>query len=246
MSDRPLAEDWWLASDGKWYPPQSMTGQPPPPTGEVSSSIGRRYVPFGLTGTLMGFFITAAVLYGVGAVLYLGTWGLWRDFDSGGSTTFSDVLDLASAGDGMVGFGLITALVIAVLIIIWCNLSYKAASSRGASGQAWSSGWAVGGWFIPLANLAIPKLVINEIDRMSNEQLIEPITGSWHDAKRTAISDWWWVFFVAGAIASAVGDAMSAENIDFLWASAVGYGIWSVGAVLGGITVLKVGKRLRA
>ena len=248
MSDRPLSEDWWLASDGKWYPPQSLTQQPPPPPpiGGVTTSASRSYLSFGLTGTLMGFFITTAVLYGVGAVFYLGTWALWRDFDSGGSTAFSDVLDLASAGDLMVGFGVITSLVIAVLIVIWSNLSYKAASSRGAVGQAWSSGWAVGGWFIPFANLVIPKLVINEIDRMSNEQLIEPIAGSWRDAKRTAISDWWWVFFVAGLIASSVGDVMSDENIDYLWASAVGYGIWSVGAVLGGITVMKIGKRLRA
>ncbi len=28
MSDRPQGDEWWLASDGKWYPPQS---RPPPP-----------------------------------------------------------------------------------------------------------------------------------------------------------------------------------------------------------------------
>ena len=31
MSDIQQAPDWWQASDGKWYPPQSQTLPPPPP-----------------------------------------------------------------------------------------------------------------------------------------------------------------------------------------------------------------------
>lgn len=28
MSDQQLGEDWWLASDGKWYPPQPPVAPP--------------------------------------------------------------------------------------------------------------------------------------------------------------------------------------------------------------------------
>lgn len=31
MSDKPQGDDWWLASDGQWYPPQSRSGPAPPP-----------------------------------------------------------------------------------------------------------------------------------------------------------------------------------------------------------------------
>lgn len=31
MSDTSQGEGWWLASDGKWYPPESATHLPPPP-----------------------------------------------------------------------------------------------------------------------------------------------------------------------------------------------------------------------
>jgi hypothetical protein len=31
MSDTSQGERWWLASDGKWYPPESATHLPPPP-----------------------------------------------------------------------------------------------------------------------------------------------------------------------------------------------------------------------
>ncbi len=30
MSDASQGEGWWLASDGKWYPPESATTPPPP------------------------------------------------------------------------------------------------------------------------------------------------------------------------------------------------------------------------
>lgn len=35
MSDTPQGEGWWLASDGKWYPPETAPGyqQPPPAPG---------------------------------------------------------------------------------------------------------------------------------------------------------------------------------------------------------------------
>ncbi len=62
----------------------------------------------------------------------------------------------------------------AVLLMVWLNLAYKAGQSRGAIDRTWSSGWTVGAWFIPFANLAIPKLVVNEVDRMSRLELTEP------------------------------------------------------------------------
>jgi hypothetical protein len=31
MSNTSQGHGWWLASDGKWYPPEAWTGPPPPP-----------------------------------------------------------------------------------------------------------------------------------------------------------------------------------------------------------------------
>ena len=33
----------------------------------------------------------------------------------------------------------------------------------GIQGLGWGPGWAIGGWFIPLANLVIPKLVVDTV-----------------------------------------------------------------------------------
>lgn len=263
MSDRPQGDDWWLASDGKWYPPQSRSMAPPPPQepapvpaapygapmpaqqyGQpVPPSGGRRFVSGGLTGTLFGFQLATGVLAVIAGTLYFATYGLWLDFREGGDTRLVDVVDLANVSDGAAGIALISGLVVFILLVIWLNHAYKAAAFRGAESQAWSSGWAVGGWFIPLANFVIPKLVINEVDRMSRPELVEPIGTTWRSQRRTTVSDLWWVFYIAGIIVSQVGTAI--DDVEALWIEALGYMIIGTGFILGAVTIRTIGQRLR-
>ncbi|MGA2303938.1 MAG: DUF4190 domain-containing protein [Acidimicrobiales bacterium] len=45
MSETSQGHGWWLASDGKWYPPEAWTG-PPPQTGQA---------PYAVTGYPAGY-----------------------------------------------------------------------------------------------------------------------------------------------------------------------------------------------
>lgn len=49
MSDTQQGSDWWMASDGKWYPPTQQPGpaQPPPPAGGLHAPHGQPPVPPG-------------------------------------------------------------------------------------------------------------------------------------------------------------------------------------------------------
>ena len=53
MSTTSQGPGWWLASDGKWYPPELWTG--PSIQGPAGSTAGNPYAPFTLptlpTGT---------------------------------------------------------------------------------------------------------------------------------------------------------------------------------------------------
>ena len=44
MSDTSQGHGWWLASDGKWYPPEAWTG-PPPQTGQAPYQSPVSYQP---------------------------------------------------------------------------------------------------------------------------------------------------------------------------------------------------------
>jgi hypothetical protein len=63
---------------------------------------------------------------------------------------------------------LVAAFVFALTGLAFLQWRYRARRGLdrlGATGLTWRPGWAIGGWFIPIANLVIPLLVVNEIDR---------------------------------------------------------------------------------
>ena len=137
-------------------------------------------------------------------------------------------------------------LVSGILMIVWTNQAYKAAEARGAIGRRWSSGWAVGAWFIPFANLVIPKLVINEIDRMADERLEEPIGTAWQQSRRSPLSDWWWGLYVAGSLLMG-GASNGADEYAGGWLAATGVGflVLASAGVLGAIFLRSLGRRLQ-
>jgi len=106
MSDTQAGPGWWLASDGKWYPPEqhaSATAPPPPPTVAPPS---RGVVPDRrATWLVLGRAIAASV----GALMP------WATVDIG-------IASMSKAGTS--GDGIIT-LCIAVVVIILGSFGYQ-------------------------------------------------------------------------------------------------------------------------
>ena len=83
-TDPQPGPDWWLASDGKWYPPEShpnhpapLPPPPPPPTAYVPPSANPRYmrgsdnVPEAVSRGSRGRFSKRALLTIAGCILYI-------------------------------------------------------------------------------------------------------------------------------------------------------------------------------
>ena len=79
MSDTSMGQGWWLASDGRWYPPQSAPGTPPPPPtaypGGTVAAPGYAYTSTPARG-MNGMAIASMVLgilwiYWIGSILAL-------------------------------------------------------------------------------------------------------------------------------------------------------------------------------
>ncbi|MBK5223528.1 MAG: hypothetical protein JJE52_11775 [Acidimicrobiia bacterium] len=63
MSDVSNGPDWWLASDGKWYPPQSVsTAPPPPPTPAAPTPVGNGMA---VAGLVLGVIAVALAILGM-------------------------------------------------------------------------------------------------------------------------------------------------------------------------------------
>lgn len=110
----------------------------------------------------------------------------------------------------------LVALVIAVLFIVWMWRAAKNNEALGRDNPRLGSGWAIGGWFIPLANLVIPVLVLQDLWRGSAAQIPRGDM-RWRITDRSALVGWWWAALVVSIPRlSSGGDGTSTSELDDL------------------------------
>jgi Domain of unknown function (DUF4328) len=116
------------------------------------------------------------------------------DFDDFSTfARYDEWRDAHDAAGSAMGWILILAIPIFVVLII---LMYRASTNTVlwiAGRPRWAPGWTIGGWFIPLAWFVIPCLVMCEIWRRSTPSGVKP---------GIARVVWWWVLFAVGFVAS--------------------------------------------
>lgn len=146
----------------------------------------------------------------------VATWNEIGAFDEfrrvGTESSIVAVAEAEQLSEGFVSFVLYIAVASGVLTIVWWYRAYRAVLGSEPVGNRWSPGWAVGGWFIPFVNLVIPKLVLDEIDRIS--QAVHAGTTSWRTRARTSLTGWWWGLWVGGLILGLYGATLVAQQLD--------------------------------
>jgi hypothetical protein len=123
-----------------------------------------------------------------------------EDFKAG---DFSDILQRANDADdfvsGSAAFYGLTQLAIVVLFIIW---QFRAAKNNEALYRPrprFTPGWSIGGWFIPVANLVIPLLIVQDLWRGAT-----PSTPRGDPRWRSARGSWlvgvWWAAWLVSLL----------------------------------------------
>lgn len=173
----------------------------------------------------------------------------WLDRE--GQVLLGAALRAEERADTVAGLAFLAGFVLWILLIVWGNKAYHDVRSRGATGMSWSPGWAVGGWFIPLGNAIIPKLVLGEVDRMSHPDAAPaPIGDRWRGLRVIAAGTWWWVLTVVGLVAVTGGISLTEDSVtwdDFssgIWVASAGWVLVAVGQVFGFRYVTTLGERI--
>ncbi len=107
-----------------------------------------------------------------------------------------------------VAFGLI-ALALAPCFITWLWRAAKNQQALGRAPERFGSGWAIGGWFIPLANFVIPVLVVQDLWRGA-DAAIAADDPRWRIAERSWLVGWWWGLFL---VPLAIGTGSDARGV---------------------------------
>jgi hypothetical protein len=249
-----IAPDWWLASDGRWYPPRTATI----PIQLVTEPSAAPTVSKGLSGTLQGFLWAIGALSAVLAVLSLvGLAAFNRYWEARpGSLAEAEADDNLDAVDSAINnFGGLVGtvgLVIFVLMVIWSYQTHRATQILCRGTRSWSPGWSIGGWFIPFANAVIPKLVLNETEKIALAPRTGGMVGEDWRKRPTSVAGWlWWVFFVAGATVFVYGygafddpeGTASSWRVGY-WLTAAGSAALAASGIFGAVFVRRIGRAL--
>ena len=116
MSDQSQGPGWWMASDGKWYPPESDPAPPPP--GQFAAPFQPAYVQRSTNGMAIASMVLGIVwIYGIGSILAL-VFGYMARKQIAESQGTQQGGGMATAGIvlGWIGVGILAAVVVVAII----------------------------------------------------------------------------------------------------------------------------------
>lgn len=128
---------------------------------------------------------------------------------------------------------LVLFVAVAVFAIAWLLRARRNVDAYGGTHQHYGAGWAVGGWFVPVANLWIPVRVVRDVVRGS-------VLDSPGDERRdTAVVAAWWAALVASTVLDLVS-VRRPETHGGLALNAAGRATEALAAVLFALVVRRV------
>ena len=99
-----------------------------------------------------------------------------------------------------------------VLMLVWMKKAHGATQRLWRGPRKWASGWTIGGWFIPFANFVIPKLVLNEIERIAKAPRWNgAVDDRWRHESTSTLGWLWWIGLSIGIIANGIGMGLADE-----------------------------------
>ena len=149
---------------------------------------------------------------------FFSAWVVWL-FETGKLTAFFSEGSPGSALALVGAIGGAVTLLWVLNVVFFCMWMHRAAQNLrrfGRTGLQFTPGWAVGWWFIPLANLFKPYQAMQEIVRASDPDVpVDSEYGSdWITGTIPPVVNFWWAMWIA----TIVLDRVTSRMDDFsLW-----------------------------
>jgi hypothetical protein len=101
-----------------------------------------------------------------------------------------------------------------VVFLTWLNRAYKNLIPLRAHHLEFSSGWAVGWWFVPFANLVKPFQVVREVWNESDPDIDPNMSFLSTSGGAPALLGFWWAFWIISRIASNLTSRMFNDVVE--------------------------------
>jgi heme/copper-type cytochrome/quinol oxidase subunit 2 len=165
---------------------------------------------------------------------------------------YTDILQRAQDADDHVSaasllFVLVQVAIVA-LFIVWMFRAAKNHEALGRTNTRLGPGWAIGSWFIPVANLVMPVLIVQDLWRGGDASRPRG-DAHWRDAPGGWLVGWWWAAWLVSLVrfsysGAGLHDSGSLDDIETSNTVAlVGVIVLAVAAVLAVLMVRALSRR---
>jgi hypothetical protein len=91
-----------------------------------------------------------------------------------------------------------------VAFIVWFHRAYRNLAGLGARSLRFTSGWAIGAWFVPVLNLVRPKQLMDDIWRATDPVLVGQPGVAWKQQPVSKMVLAWWAAYLGANLTEAV------------------------------------------
>lgn len=225
---------------------------PQPPGGAPTAAYGPRPRWRNLRGITTALTWLFAAHIALTAVLIIGVFNHLRvlsDNEAGGLVFDTKAVNDANAlPAAMIILSGLVGLTIFVLLIIWLYRAAKNNEALGRQNPRLGPGWAIGGWFIPIAWWVIPFIVMDDVWRGADPSIARG-DPNWRGSS-TLAAIWAWlvttvIFTIPSVIASSGGD-VRADEPDRVRRDDILRIVGAFGAILASVFAIIVVRRISA
>ncbi len=111
-------------------------------------------------------------------------------------------------------FQIVIFITTSIIFLFWENRAFKNLSPLGSIGLNYSSGWAVGAYFVPILGLFRPFQIMREIWKASDPDFISDGNNgdvSWKDSPSHFLLPLWWTLFLTESFFGQLSIRMSRD-----------------------------------
>ncbi len=190
-------------------PPQQPAQQPAQPPAWTPPGNQMQYQPRWRSVRGLGVALQALLWVALGvsvvSILALGNERqLAEDFFDGDLSIISDLDDATDFVNVTQALYFVLSIAILTLLIIYLWRAAKNIEMLGRHSPSLGAGWAIGAWFIPLANYILVPMVWAGAWKGS-DTTVAPGEPNWKRAALTPLLALWWVTYAVASLAYAVG-----------------------------------------
>lgn len=179
----------------------SATVEAPQPLGDLS---WLAIVPLAITGAIFVWEIASGATYESKLSNFTGS------AEFGGLFAATELVDARDSFSSALVVGTVVVLLSSLAFLPWFHRAYRNLQ-RAGGGLRFTTGWAIGAWFVPILNLWRPKQIANDIWRGGS---LDAGLGDtqWHQRPVSALVHWWWAVYLTWAVLGGIAWAILGGN----------------------------------